>query len=186
MNKIDSLLQRNEQFARTFTPVPLGPPAAGVLVVTCLDHRVDPSDFLGLQLGDAPIIRNLGGRVTKAVIDDIAFFAFVAEQIFGDPDSAETLFEVAVIHHTQCGSGNLADDHFRHGYAQLIGADEAELRNHAVLDPAATVATDVDRLRSATEISHRVTISGHVYDVVTGEVKTVIPAAGAYQRSGAR
>ena len=186
MSKINALLQRNEQFVSTFTPVPLGPPAAEVLVVTCLDHRVDPSDFLGLQLGDAPVIRNLGGRVTKAVIDDIAFFAFVAEQMFGDPNSTETLFEVAVIHHNQCGSGNLADDNFRRRYARLIGVDEIELRDHAVLDPAASVATDVDRLRSANAISSRVTVSGHIYDVVTGEVNTLIPAMGIYERSGAR
>ena len=55
------LLQRNEQFARAFTPVPLGLPVAQVIVVTCLDHRVDPAITLGLKLGDAPVLRNAGG-----------------------------------------------------------------------------------------------------------------------------
>jgi carbonic anhydrase len=174
---IASLLRRNQQFANSYTPVPPGPPAAEVLVVTCLDHRVDPSTFLELDLGDAPVIRNAGGRVTKAVIDDIAFFAFVAEQMFSGQDASERLFEVAVIHHTQCGSGLLADDDFRHDFARLIAGDEVELRDSAVLDPAVSVTIDVDRLRAAPEISPRVTVSGHVYDVVTGVVTTVVPAS---------
>jgi carbonic anhydrase len=81
-----------------------------------------------------------------------------------------------VIHHTQCGTGALADDTFRQRYAERIGADEATLRDDAVLDPAATVTSDVERLRSASAISPRITVSGHVYDVVSGLVETVVPA----------
>ncbi len=57
------LLERNEQFAFTCTPVALGPPTAQMLIVTCLDHRVDPAIVLGLQLGEAPVIRNAGALV---------------------------------------------------------------------------------------------------------------------------
>jgi carbonic anhydrase len=73
----------------------------------------------------------------------------------------------------------LADDSFRRSYAERIGADQSTLREHAVLDPAATVTRDVERLRSARAISARVTVSGHVYDVVTGLVETVIPACSS-------
>jgi carbonic anhydrase len=109
MTRMNPLLGRNEQFARTYTPVPLGPPTAQVVIVTCLDHRVDPAIVLGLQLGDAPVIRNTGGRVTQAVIDDIAYLAFLAEELFGRQGPADTLFEIAVVHHTQCGTGLLAE-----------------------------------------------------------------------------
>src|SRR6201987_6398594 len=109
MTRMTPLLERNEQFARAYTPVPLGLPAAQVIVVTCLDHRVDPAIVLGLKLGDAPVIRNAGGRVTQAVIDDIAYLAFLAEQLFAGQIAADSLFEVAVIHHPQCGTGFLAD-----------------------------------------------------------------------------
>src|SRR5262252_11253634 len=102
MTRMTPLLERNEEFARSYTPLALGPAAAQVVIVTCLDHRVDPAIVLGLQLGDAPVIRNAGGRVTPAVIDDLAFLAFLAEQVFGDQLADGTLFEVAVIHHTQC------------------------------------------------------------------------------------
>ena len=146
-------------------------PALRLLVVTCLDPRVDPAHVLGLDLGDAMVIRNGGGRVTPELINNIAFVAQLAAKAV--PDGP--LFEVAVIHHTQCGAGALADDHFRHRYAEQIGADEATLRDRAVLDPAATVASDVDRLCSAEVLSPRIALSGHVYDVDTGLVETVVP-----------
>jgi carbonic anhydrase len=141
------LLARNEQFARTYTPTTLGIPAEQLLVVTCLDHRVDPAIVFGLQLGDAPVIRNAGGRVTQAVIDDIAFLAFLAflaEQLSGGQDAADTLFEVAVIHHTQCGTGFLADPGFRRQAAEATGLADAALEAAAVADPHATVQADVE------------------------------------------
>jgi carbonic anhydrase len=147
-------------------------PHLRLFVVTCLDPRVDPAHVLGLELSDAMVVRNIGGRVTPEVINDVAFIGQIAESFL--PDGP--LFEVAVIHHTQCGAAALADDGFRRRYAERIGVEEATLRGHAVLDPAATVSTDVERLRSAAAISPRVTVSGHVYDVVTGLVETVIAA----------
>jgi carbonic anhydrase len=146
-------------------------PSLGLFVVTCLDPRVDPAHVLGLKLSDAMVVRNGGGRVTPEVINNIAFVAQLAARAV--PDGP--LFEVAVIHHTQCGAGALADDDFRHRYAEQIGADEATLRDGAVVDPATTVARDVDRLLSAEAISPRIAVSGHVYDVATGLVETVVP-----------
>jgi carbonic anhydrase len=146
-----------------------------VFVITCLDPRVDPAHFLGLSLGDAIVVRNVGGRVTPEVINDVAFIGQIAENLM--PDGP--LFEVAVIHHTQCGTGALADTTFRRNYAARIGVDETTLREHAILDPAATVTSDVERLRSARAIPERVAVSGHVYDVVTGLVQTVVPAEKA-------
>jgi carbonic anhydrase len=147
-------------------------PNLRLFVITCLDPRVDPAHFLGLGLSDAMVVRNVGGRVTPEVINDVAFIAQVSETVL--PDGP--LFEVAVIHHTQCGTGALADDAFRRRYAERIGVEESTLCDHAVLDPAATVVMDAGRLRSAPAISPRVTVSAHVYDVLTGLVETVLPA----------
>ena len=156
---IEPALERNRAFAAAS-----GHEGAVILpnlrlfVITCLDPRVDPAHFLGLDLSDAIVVRNVGGRVTPEVINDVAFIGQIAENVL--PDGP--LFEVAVIHHTQCGSAALADDAFRGGYAERIGADESALREHAVVDPAATVTVDVERLRSAPAISPRVRASGHV------------------------
>jgi len=171
-----TLLERNRQFAGTYEPTVLGIPSQQVLIVTCLDHRVDPAIVLGLQLGDAPVIRNAGGRVTQAVIDDIAFLAFLAEQLFGRQGPADTLFEVAVVHHTQCGTGFLADPDFRRQAAEATGVPEATLEASAVADPHLTVKTDVERLLASPLLSPKVSVSGHVYDIATGHVTTTLEA----------
>jgi len=172
---IATALERNHAFAQAdghqgATVLP----TLGLFVITCVDPRVDPAHFLGIGLGDAVVVRNVGGRVTPEVINDVAYIGQLSESFL--PDGP--LFEVAVIHHNQCGTGALADDGFRSRYAERIGVDEATLREHAVLDPAETVARDVERLRSAPAISPRVTVSGHVYDVVTGVVETIVRPLG--------
>jgi len=175
MAKMTPLLERNEQFARTYTPAALGVPAQPVFIVTCLDHRVDPAVVFGLQLGDAPVIRNAGGRVTQAVIDDIAYLGFLAGQLFGD-QAADDLFEVAVVHHTQCGTGFLADPGYRHRAAEATGLPETALEAAAVADPNTTVRADVERLLAAPSLSPKVSVSGHVYDIATGRLTTVLDA----------
>jgi carbonic anhydrase len=147
-----------------------------VLVVTCLDHRVDPAITLGLQLGDAPVIRNAGGRITQAVIEDIAYLAFLAEQVFAGQLDDDRLFEVAIIHHTQCGTSFLADPGFRQQAAVATGVAEATLEDEAVADPHVTVQADVERLLAAPLLSPKVSVSGHVYEIETGRVSTVLDA----------
>ena len=172
MTGIDSALERNRAFAaEDGHQGAVVFPELRLFVVTCLDPRVDPAHFLDLGLGDAIVVRNVGGRVTPEVINDIAFIGQIAENAI--PDGP--LFEVAVVHHTQCGSAALSDDGFRRGYADRIGADESALADRAILDPEATVTSDVERLRSASAISPRIAVSGHVYDVITGLVETIVP-----------
>ena len=174
MTRITPLLDRNEQFARNYSPSALGLPAAKMVVVTCLDHRVDPAIVLGLELGDAPVIRNAGGRVTQSVINDIAFLGFLVEQLTGG--ESETLFEVAVIHHTQCATGFLADPGFRQQAVEETGLPEATLEASIVADPNTTVRDDVERLLSSPSLSPKVSVSGHVYDIATGRVTTTLDA----------
>jgi carbonic anhydrase len=175
MSNIETALERNRAFAAAGGHQDAVVfPKLRLFVITCLDPRVDPVHFLGIDLSDAMVVRNAGGRVTPEVINDVAVIGQITENVI--PDGP--LFEVAVIHHTQCGTAALADDTFRRRYAERIGAEESTLRDHAILDPAATVMSDVERLRSASAISPRITVSGHVYDVVTGLVQT-ITAAGA-------
>jgi carbonic anhydrase len=174
MTNMTPLLERNERFARTYAPVPLGLPTAQVVVVTCLDHRIDPARVLGLDLGAAPVIRNAGGRVTAAVIDDVAFLGFLAEQLSGG--ALDTLFEVAIVHHTQCGTAFLADPTFRHKASEATGVPEARLEASIVVDPYTTVREDVERLRGSQLISPKLSVSGHVYDIATGRVTTTIDA----------
>lgn len=175
MSPFDPLLDRNPDRAARGGHVGLTPmPSHQVFVVSCLDARTDPAHYLGLEPGEALVLRNAGGRVTPEVIEEVAFIAAVTEFMFGDDAPA---FEVAVVHHTGCGTGLLADPTFRTGFAERVGRGDIDgLEALAVVDPTTTVAHDVELLRSSPLIPERVTSTGHVYDVDSGLLTTVVPA----------
>ena len=146
MSNIAPLLDRNRAFAATDArlDVPALPflPFLSLYIVTCIDPRVDPAQTLGVGMGEAVVERNIGGRVTPALIRDISYIGYLVES--KAPDGP--WFEVAIIHHTDCGSTLLADDELRHGFAMRIGVDERTLADTPVLDPERTVRTDVERV----------------------------------------
>ena len=174
MSNFDELLRRNASFAQTGAKdrVPAIPflPNRQVYILTCIDPRVDPVQLFGLDLGDAIVARTVGGRVTPAVLQDLAWISYLHETKTPDAE----WFEFAVMHHTDCGSGFFADDELRHGFAAR-GYDDAELAGLAVLDPSVTVPGDVAMVRQAPQVSARIKVTGLAYDVRTGLVKTVVP-----------
>lgn len=174
MYAFDELARRNREYAdsgRLAQPNPM--PKTGVLIVTCIDPRIEPAGFLGVEQNDALVLRNTGGRVNDGTIFDIALVTTLRETMAG---AAGPPLEVAIIHHTQCGSSFLADDDFRHAFATRTGLAEADLQAAAVTDPHATVRLDVQRLRSSPLVDDRIVVSGHVLDLRTGLVRTVLPA----------
>jgi carbonic anhydrase len=174
MSAFDELAHRNRAYAdsgRLAQPNPM--PKTGVLIVTCIDPRVEPAGFLGVGQNDALVVRNTGGRVDDGTIFDIALVTSLREAMGG---AAGPPLEVAIIHNTQCGSSFLADDDFRHEFAARTGLADADLRAGAVVDPHVTVRVDVQRLRSSPLVADRIVVSGHVLDLQTGRVATVLPA----------
>lgn len=173
MSNLIPLLQRNQAFAGTGAHEGLTPiPKHQLVVVTCMDGRVDPAHILGVELGDALVIRNSGGRVTQDVLQEVAFVGAVTEMMFGDQAQP---FEVAVIHHTGCGSGFLADPDFRATLGARTGTADQALADSAVTDPGASVRHDVELLARSPLVPATTAISGHVYDIETGLVTTVAP-----------
>jgi carbonic anhydrase len=180
MTNMETLLQRNRDFAETGAKdtVPKIPfiPNRQLYVITCIDPRVDPTNILGLDLGDAIVARNVGGRVTASVLRDLAWISYLHEI----KTPAADWFEIAVIHHTDCGSGLLADEQLRHGFAAR-GYDETELAQLPVLDPTQTVRSDVTTLLHYPNLSTRVRVSGYAYDLATGLLSTVVePTTGKH------
>ena len=173
MSNITELLKRNQAFADSgawhHTPRLPFLPFRGLYIITCIDPRTDPADFLGLEFGDAIVARTVGGRVTSAVIQDLSYIGYLVET--KAPEGP--YFEAAVIHHTDCGSRLLEDPELRHGFAQRSGYDEQMLAALPATVPAETVRTDVTKIATAAQISPRITVSGHVYNTATGLLETV-------------
>lgn len=171
-------LDRNAEFAATYTEksIPEIPfiPFKQTYVITCIDPRVEPGAILGVKLGEAIVARNVGGRITPAVIKDLLWIVHLHENLTPDAD----WFEIAVIHHTDCGSGLFAKDELRHGYSARGGWDDETALDMAVLDPAKTVAHDIQKLRKAPELqptlSDHVRIGGYTYDLDSGQLTTVV------------
>jgi carbonic anhydrase len=148
-------------------------PEGCLYIITCIDPRTDPADFLGLEFGDAVVARSIGGRVTGTVIRDLSYIGYLVET--KAPEGP--YFEAAVIHHTDCGSRLLEDPELRHGFAQRTVYDEQQLAALPATVPAETVRADVAKILAAPQVSTRITVSGHVYDTATGRLETVAEPA---------
>jgi carbonic anhydrase len=175
MTNFDELLRNNTRFAATDVkdhqpPIPFIPHKQAY-ILTCVDPRVDPAQVFGLELGDAVVARNVGGRVTPAVLEDLAWISRLHETKTPDAE----WFELAIVHHTDCGSGFFADEDLRHDFAVTTGLDEPRLAELAVLDPAQTVPADVQKVLDFPHASSRIKVSGYAYDVKTGLVSTIVP-----------
>ena len=173
MSNTITLLNRNRQFASDFTATDLPIlPRLGTVVLTCIDARVDPAHIFGLELGDAVVIRNNGGRVTPTVIQELAALAFMVAKMAGDnPDP----FELVLVQHTQCGAERFADPGFQQAIKAEIGVD---VSSSAITDHEQSLRDDIERLRNAPEVPGYIIVSGFIYDVRNGTVREVIaPAA---------
>jgi carbonic anhydrase len=145
-------------------------PSLRTIVIGCVDPRVDPTDVLGLAQGEVAAIRNVGGRVTPEVLDELAMLRAVTRAAGADLGDG---WELVVLHHTDCGITRLIDK--PEMLAPFFGIDVERLADKSVADPRAAIIVDVAALRSESRIPG-VSVSGLVYDVATGLIETVVPA----------
>jgi carbonic anhydrase len=179
MADVQTLVDRNLEFARSFDKGNLAMlPRLSTLVLTCLDARVDPAYYLGLELGDAFVMRNIGGRVTDEVIGQIAILRALVAVAGG------AALNVVIVHHTDCGTSRFADPEARQRIGQAAGTGEAVIERLAVTDPQTSVTEDLDRLRAASILPDELVVAGYVYDVTDGHVRETF--APASLREGAR
>ena len=181
MNNLDRLLQRNKEFAvqqsaaGTLMPsLQRAMPNVKAFIIGCADMRVDPAHVLGIKPGEAVVLRNIGGRITPGLLEQLGMLARIG-QVAGENPGGGGEFHLIVLHHTDCGITRLAGDPamLAH-YFQIL---EGGLAGKSVSDPRASVAVDVAALRAIPALPAAWLISGLVYDVATGLVETVVPPA---------
>jgi carbonic anhydrase len=163
---VDELVQRNSRFAAAGAFAGLPFPTNQILrVVGCVDSRVNPSHVLGLELGEAVVMRNIGGRVTPATLRSWTLLGRLGQ---GQPPAGT----MVILHHTDCGIRRLAD--YPEQLAEYFEIPVADLAGKSVGDPYAAVRIDVDIARRT--LPPTILVSGLVYDVNTGLIEIVRPA----------
>jgi carbonic anhydrase len=161
MTVTDELLANNETYARDFTgPLPM-PPAKHIAVVACMDARLDVYRALGLNEGDAHVIRNAGGVVTADEIRSLA----ISQRLLGT-------VEIVLIHHTDCGMLTFTDDVFKQSIQDEVGI-KPEWAAESFTDPVADVRQSIARIEASPFVPHKDSIRGFVFDVATGKLAEV-------------
>ena len=180
MNTLDLMLQRNKGFAAqqsaagTLMPsLPQALPNVKAIIIGCADMRVDPADVLGIKPGEAVVMRNIGGRITPGLLQELGLLGRIGEVAGGVPGGGE--FHLIVLQHTDCGITRLVGDPAM--LAHYFQIQEVELKAKAVKDPRAAVTGDVALLRATPALPGEWLLSGLVYDVATGLVEIVVPPA---------
>jgi carbonic anhydrase len=166
MANYEEFLTANQQYAQEFDrgDLPM-PPARHVAVVTCMDARLHPEKFLGLDVGDAHMIRNAGGRASEDAIRSLV----ISERLLGTT-------EIVVIHHTDCGMLTFTNQQLAEKIKQDVGADVQGRDFLPFSDLEKSVRDDVATIRQSPLIPHGIPIAGAIYDVRSGKLQEVVRA----------
>jgi carbonic anhydrase len=162
MSVTDELLASNEAYAASFDKgdLPL-PPARKIAIVACMDARLNPYGALGLQEGDAHVIRNAGGVVTDDEIRSLA----ISQRLLGTE-------EIVLIHHTDCGMLTFTDDAFKQSILEETGI-KPEWAAESFDDLDTDVRQSIARIKASPFIPRTDNVRGFVYDVKTGRLREV-------------
>ena len=164
MGSFDDVLKSNETYAAEFVDSGLpGQAAKGLAVVTCMDSRIDPLHMLGLEPGEAKILRNAGGRVT----DDVLRTLVLATHLLG-------VDRVLVVEHTDCKMASATDDQVHQTIYENSGIDTRSLEFRTMDNQLASLKGDVQRICSSPYLPKETAVGGFLYDVRTGRLSQVV------------
>jgi carbonic anhydrase len=174
MSDLQTLLERNQQFAAQYQGGLHIMPKLSTFILTCADARIDPAHFLGLKLGEALVFRNAGGRVTDDLELDLGILWMLARQMAGDNFRGISL---AIIQHTDCGSEHLANPELAMTLSGRLGVGKSAIDGLVNTDHAKRIHEDIERLRRSPLVPKELVVSGHIYQVENGTIKEVVGQA---------
>lgn len=162
MAVLDEVRAANDLYADAFDKGDLPmPPGRQFAVVACMDARLDPARVLGLEEGDAHVIRNAGGRAVDAIRSLV-----ISQRLLGTK-------EIIVLHHTDCGMLTFDNDTLHGIVRDQLGADSTAIDFLPFSDVADSVREDVSIIRNSPLIPGDIPVTGFIYDVTTGKISEV-------------
>ncbi len=162
MSVTDELLENNKAYAEGFDKADLPmPPAKKIAIVACMDARLIPTRLLGLQEGDAHVIRNAGGVITDDEVRSLA----ISQRLLGTE-------EILLIHHTDCGMLTFTDDEFKRSIQEDTGIKPAWAAE-SFPDVDEDVRQSLARVNASPFIPKKDSVRGFVYEVETGKLREV-------------
>jgi carbonic anhydrase len=162
MTATDELLANNVRYAETFGGLLPLPPSRHLAVVACMDARLNVYGILGLNDGEAHVIRNAGGVITDDEIRSLT----ISQRLLGTQ-------EIILIHHTDCGMLTFTDDDFKASIQQDTGI-KPEWAAEAFTDLDEDVRQSINRIKASPFIPHKDSVRGFVFDVATGKLNEVV------------
>jgi len=174
MSDLQTLLKRNQQFASEYEGGLNILPKFFTLVLSCVDARIDPAHFLGLELGDALVFRNAGGRVTDDLELDLGVLWMLGAGMAGENFPGLSL---AVVQHTDCGLERLAKPEMAAALTKRMGLKQAQIDGLVNTDHAQRIREDIERLRKSALVPKGLIVSGHIYRVEDGTIEEVVAPA---------
>ena len=171
MSDLQTFTERNQIFAQQYEGGLTLMPKFSTFVLTCVDARIDPAHFLGLELGDALVFRNAGGRVTDDIELDLSILWMMGARAAGENFKG---FSLALVQHTDCGLERLANPDFAAALSNRLGIEKNVIDGMANVDHVQQIHDDITRLRQSSMVPKQLTVSGHIYDVDTGTIVEVI------------
>ncbi len=164
MVELDNLLRANEKFAKTFRYGKLSmPPARKLAILACMDARLTVEDFLGLETGDAHIIRNAGGIAT----DDAIRSLIISHELLGTN-------EFLVVNHTDCGMLTFKDEDLRRKLKEKYKSDAGKINFYSFGDLSDNVKEQVKKIRTTPFFPKEIPVHGFVYHVENGSLEKII------------
>lgn len=159
----DDLVLGNQEFRRSFSGSALsGTARKGLAIITCMDSRISPLALVGMQPGDAKILRNAGARVT----DDVLRTLVLATYLLG-------VNRILVMPHTDCRMANESESQLHETIEKQFGVDTRSVEFRTVENQREALAYDVTRVRSYPLLQSGVVVGGAIYDVATGKLEPI-------------
>ena len=163
MSVFEEILAHNACYAETFGLGHLQtPPVRKLVILTCMDSRMDLEQLLGLHVGDAHMIRNAGGLAT----DDAIRSLLLSTHLLGTR-------AIVVIQHTECGLLSITDEQMRFRLSSEMGRDASHLEFHSFTDLDRNVADQVKRIREHPFLPNNIEVRGYIYEVKKGTLHEV-------------